>query len=140
MHVLDVDSGINCILGVLRTYVNERVLVVADGGGVLNLVETHHVRDDLLVDVGLAIALDQVGQYRDCASGLVAEDLACRNVIGRDNVGGFVLLGFAKLGNCVLELAIKDVQKGRVEAHQRSNRCRHFAVAVLIGHRSQHAI
>ena len=99
--------------------------MVRDSCRVVNLVEAHHVRDDLLVDVRFAITFNQIGQDLDGSTGLVAENLASGDVVCGDNVRRFVLLHFSKLCTSFLELTIENVHEGCIEAdhHLDAHRC-----------------
>ena len=121
--VLNVDGGIDGIFRALRADVHQDVLVISHRCRVIHLVETHNVRDDLLIYVGLPVALDQVHQDADCAPSLVTENLTCRDVICRHDISWLVLLHFTKCGTCLLELSVKDVHESRIEAHKHSD-CR----------------
>ena len=117
MRTLHIDRGFDTVFRAFGAQLEEGVLVLADRGGVEDLVEAHQIGDNLLVDVGLHVAFDQVEQDVDCAPSLVAKHLARCDVVCRDDVGWFVLLHLSQLGARLLKLAVKHVYEGCIEAH-----------------------
>lgn len=115
---MDFHSGIDRIFAILGTDAKESVLVVADCGRIVDLVERHHVHDNLLVDVRLLVALDQLCQDVDGTTGLVTENLTRRDVVRCHNVGWLVLLNFTELGTRILELSLEDIHESCIEAGQ----------------------
>ena len=114
--------------------------MVCNGGWVEHLIEAHHVRDHLFVDVCLPVVLDELSENIDCTAGLVAENLARGDVISGNDVGRFVFLCFAQFGASLLELTVEDVHESSVEAHEYSDALRCLVDFVLIWHRPHHTV
>ena len=58
LHVLNVNGRVDRVFRALRTDVNESVFMVCNGCWVEHLIEAHHVRDHLFVNVSLSVVLD----------------------------------------------------------------------------------
>ena len=84
---------------------------------IVDLIEAHQVADDLLVQVCFPVTLDKVHEDVNGPSGLVAENLARSDVIGRHEVSRLVLLHFTQLGAGLLELPVENVDESFIEAH-----------------------
>ena len=140
LHVLNVNRRIDCIFRALRTDVNKSVFMVCNGGWVEDLIEAHHVRDYLFVDVCLPVVLDEFGENINSTAGLVAENLARGNVISCNYVCRFVFLCFSQFGAGLLEFTVEDVHESSVEAHEYSDALSRLVDFVLIWHRAHHTV
>ena len=124
--ILERYCSIDGVFGVLGANINQSILVVCYCRWVVNLIETHHVWDDLLINISLVIAFDQVHQNVDRPTSLVTKYLASCDVVCCHNIGRLVLLNITELSTCFLELSIKDVHKCSIEAHKYPNHSRLF--------------
>jgi hypothetical protein len=114
--------------------------VITHSGRVVHLVETHQIRDDLLINVRLSIAFNQLHENVNGPSRLVTENLTRCNIVGCNNVCRLVLLNFSKLGASILKVSIKNVHKGSIETDKHFDHRCFFIDSTLLRHLTQNSI